>query len=130
MLHGRYNSKKIKHLHERCLVLTYCGRVSSYEELLANNRSCSVHHRNIQSFVIEPFKVKNELVPMITANVVFAALGNHYNIHNHNNFRVPFARTIYHGSTDSISYLGSRIWDIVSTKQKQPPKVFYRKRCC
>ena len=48
MLHSRCNNNKIKHLHERCLKLTYCDKASSYEELLEKDGSVSIHHRNIQ----------------------------------------------------------------------------------
>ena len=53
-------------------------------------------------------KVKNELAPMITANVFTAIPENHYNLRNYNGSRLPFARTIYHG-TESFSYLGPKI---------------------
>ena len=33
--------------------------------------------------------------------------------HYYNGFRLPFARTVYHG-TESILYLGPKTWDIVS----------------
>ena len=39
MLHSRYNDNKIKYLHKRCLRLTYCDKISSYEELLENLRN-------------------------------------------------------------------------------------------
>ena len=39
MLHSRCNNNKIKHLHERCLRLTYCDKTSSYEELLQKDGS-------------------------------------------------------------------------------------------
>ena len=48
MLHTRCNNNKIKHLHERCLRLTYCDKKSSYKELLEKDGSVSIHHRNIQ----------------------------------------------------------------------------------
>ena len=69
MLHSRCNNNKIKHLHERCLRLTYCDKTSSYEELLEKDGSVSIHHRNIQSLATEMYKVKNAIAPMITANV-------------------------------------------------------------
>ena len=53
------------------------------------------------------YKVKNELTPMITANVFTAIPENHYNLRNYNGFRLPCTRTIYHG-TESISYLGPK----------------------
>ena len=61
------------------------------------------------------YKIKNELAPMITANVFTAIPENHYNLCNYNGFRLPFARTVYH---EIISYLGLKIWDIVPTELK------------
>ena len=60
-------------------------------------------------------KVKNEPAPTITANIFGTLPENHYNLRNYNDFRIPFARTVYHG-TESISYLGTKIWDIVPIK--------------
>ena len=118
MLHTRCNNNKIKHLHERCLRLTYCDKKSSYEELLEKNGSVSIHHKNIQSLAIEMYKVKNEIAPMITANVFTRMPENHYNFRHRSDFIVPFARTVYHG-TESISYLGPKIWDIVPSELKK-----------
>ena len=36
---------------------------------------------------------------------------------DYSDFQIPFALTVYHG-TDSISYLGPKIWDIVPAKMK------------
>ena len=53
-------------------------------------------------------KVKNELAPMITANVFTTIPENHYNLHTYNGFILSFAKTVYHG-TESISYLEPKI---------------------
>ena len=63
------------------------------------------------------YKAKNKLAPMITANVFTTIPENHYNLRNYNGFRLPFARTVYHG-TESISYLGPKIWNIVPAELK------------
>ena len=49
----------------------------------------------IQSLAIEIYKVKEELSPIVTANVFCAMLENHYNHYNlRNYFRVTFPRTL------------------------------------
>ena len=118
MLHSRSNNNKIKHLHERCLRLTYCDKTSSYEKLLEKDGSVSIHHRNIQSLAIEMYKVKNKIAPIITANIFCPMPENHYNLRNQNDFEIPFVRTVYHG-TESISCLGPKIWNIVPPEFKQ-----------
>ena len=108
---------KIKHLHDRCLRLTYCDKNSSYEELLEKDGSVSIHHRNL---AILQYEIKNELAPMITTNVFTPIPENHYIFRNYNGFRLLFARTVYHG-TESILYLGSEIQDIVPPELKKCP---------
>ena len=81
MLHSRKNNNKIKHLHERCLRLTYSmhaysDKRSSYENLLEKGNSVSIHHKNISQ-----------------------------------------VNSVFHG-TESISYLGPKIWDIVPEEFK------------
>ena len=96
ILHGCCrNNNKIKHLHERCLRLTYCDMTSSCVELLEKDGSASIHHRNIQSLLIEMYKAENELAPTITANIFGTMPENHYNLRNYNYFRIAFAITVY-----------------------------------
>ena len=54
------------------------------------------------------YKVKLELAPIITAKVFSGTLGTHWNLRNHNDFRVPFTRTVYFG-IEIISYLRPKI---------------------
>ena len=56
--------------------------------------------------------IKNELTLMIIANVFTTIPENHYNLCSYNGFRLRFVRTVYHG-TESVPYLGPKIWDNV-----------------
>ena len=78
----------------------------------------SIHHINIQSLAIEMYKIKNEIAPMITANMFTRLPENHYNFRHRSDFKVAFARKVYHG-TESISYLGPKICDIVPSELKK-----------
>ena len=62
-------------------------------------------------------KIKNELAPTITANIFDTMPENHYNLRNYTDRRIPFARTVYHG-TERISYLEPKIRDIVPIELK------------
>ena len=55
--HSRGLNYKINSLHERALRITYGDKLSSFQELLKNNNSVCIHHRNIQTPVTEMFKV-------------------------------------------------------------------------
>ena len=71
MIHSRYNNNKIKNLHERCLRLTCCDKTSSYEKLIEKDDSVSIHLEiETSSLEIEIYKVKNELAPTITVNIL------------------------------------------------------------
>ena len=117
MLHSRSNNNKIKHLHERCLRIVYQDKQSSYENLLVKDGTVSMHHRNIQALAIEMYKIKNDLSTEILSNIFTQRTQNHYSLRNASDFQIPFVRTVYHG-TESISYLGPEIWDIVPAEMK------------
>ena len=63
MFCSREMNRKINHIHERSLRLVYNDYHSTFEELLKNDKSVSIHHRNIQQVAIEMYKVKNDLSP-------------------------------------------------------------------
>ena len=118
MLHSRQNNTIIKQLHEKCLRLVFNDKLSSYEELLVKDGSVSIHQKNIQALAIEMFKIKKGLSPEIISDIFTQQTEFCYNLRHQNDFRVPFVRTVKHGS-ESISYLGPKIWNILPVDLKQ-----------
>ena len=55
------------------------------------------------------------LYPQQKHDVFSATSENHYNLRNHNDFGVSFSKTVYHNSTENISYLGPKLQDVVPT---------------
>ena len=55
----------INKLHERALRVVLGGDLSYFELLFQNNNDIYSHHKNVQSLIIEMFKIKNELAPPI-----------------------------------------------------------------
>ena len=60
MFNSRKLNNKINRLHEKCLRVVYNDRLSTFEKLLNNNNSVSIHHKNLQCLATEMFKVNLE----------------------------------------------------------------------
>ena len=69
MLQNRRNSNIIKNLYDRCLRLIYNNKNLSYEELVTNDSSVSIHYRNMQALATELYKIKNELSPELFTEI-------------------------------------------------------------
>ena len=69
MFHSRGVNNKINHLHERSLQIVYKDNISSFEDLLKNDRSFTIHQMNIQSLATELFKVKGNLLKNIMYDI-------------------------------------------------------------
>ena len=62
-------------------------------------------------------KVKNEMSPEIICGIFTPRINKHYNLRHMNYFEIPFVRIVYNG-TESVSYLGPKIWNIVPEEYK------------
>ena len=72
-------------LHERPLRLVYRDRQSLFEELINKDKSVTIHHRKLQVFDTEPYKVYYGLAPG-TMNDIFQIRNVTYNL---NDFSLP-----------------------------------------
>ena len=54
---------RINKLHERALRILYRDDVSSLEDLMARDKSITIHERNINLFAVEMYKVKYGILP-------------------------------------------------------------------
>ena len=110
MFHSRKLNERINHIHERALRIVYKDFNSSFEELLIEDNSLNIHHRNLQKLVTEIFKVKNSLSPELmnvfeftekntlpTNNLAFQVEEDPYNTYG---IETPF-------------YLGPKLWNLV-----------------
>ena len=117
MCHSRANNGKINRLHERCLRIIYSDKQSSFETLLEKDGSVSVHNRNLQILATEMYKIKNDLSPLIVTELFEQRNEQHYDLRKNSQFTIPPIRTVYHGS-ESISFLGPKIWNILPDRLK------------
>ena len=102
MCHSRKRYHEINRLHEKCLRIIYNDRRSSYEELLSKDDSVFMHHKNLQKFVIEIYKVVNGLCPEIMNEFFQFPIQSHCNLRNNATFRTPSFNIIFKRK-DSVS---------------------------
>ena len=111
MFHNRTCNNKINFLHERMLRIVYKDYKSSFAELLSEDKSLTVHHRNVQKLAIEMYKIKNELCPKIILDL-FKEATHSYNLRNSLICGSCKIKTVRYG-TETITYLGPKIWSII-----------------
>ena len=98
--------EKINKLHERSLRILYKDDSSSFNELLKKDKSVTMHVRNIQLLAIEMYKVNNNLSPSFIVDI-FPIKEASYNIRE--------------WGTESLCYLGPKIWDLLPDEMKIAP---------
>ena len=84
---------------------------SSFAELLSEDKSFTVHHKNVQKLAIEMYKVKNELCPKIMLDL-FEEVTHPYNPRNGLICGFYKIKNICYG-TESVTYRGPKIWSVI-----------------
>ena len=104
MFHSRHLNNKINRIHERALRITYKDYESSFNTLLEKDNSVSIHTKNLQTLMIEMFKIKVNINPPFMKEIFCER-----NLRNNNEFLLPRVRTTSYGS-ETIKYRGQRLW--------------------
>ena len=111
MFHSRTLNNKMNKLHEGALRLVYDDENLTFQELLDLDNSMTIHHRKIQKFAIEMFKIKNNLSSPLMKKI-FNENTNAYDLRNKRCWEATNVRTVHCG-TETISYRGPKTWDMV-----------------
>ena len=117
MCQSRIVNSKINKLHERCLRITYNDKKSPFKELLETDKSVSIHIKNLQVLATEMFKVYRNIFSHIVTQL-FQSRNNDYNLRQFSQFELPNVRSVF-CETESISFLGPKIWNIVPNEFKK-----------
>ena len=117
MNHSRSLNNKINRLHERRLRIIYNDNISSFKELLEEDAAVTIHQRNIQVFVTELFKIKNNLSPPLMREI-FPSRNISNKLRSDTYFMGRNVKTINNG-TESLTYLAPKIWNILPTEIKE-----------
>ena len=120
MCHSRENNNKINRLHEKCLRIIYNYKRSSFNALLEKDGSVSIHEKNIKILATEMFKVSKNLAPPQMHEIIKLKGQPHYNLRYNSLVFRPLVKSVYK-STESVSFLGPNIWDILPDTYKDMP---------
>ena len=109
MLYNRKLNERISHIHERALRIVCKDFESLFPDLLIENNSLNIHHKNLQKLVTGIFKVKNGLSTDFMN--VFEFIEKAYSLQT--NF--TFQETKYGIETP---YLGPKLWNLAPNEYK------------
>ena len=110
MFHSRTLNNQINRIHERALRIVYNDKNSSLNQLLFIDESFTIHERNIQTLAVELFKIIHGLSPEIMKDILPLKEKNNYCTNFP--FKTRNVHTVTYG-TETISYLGPKIWSLI-----------------
>ena len=118
MFCSRTLNNMINKLHERSLRIILNYYSSNFNILLENNNDISNHHRNIQAFLTEVFKMKNELAPPVMESILNKRF-NAYNLRYFQEFATERRRrTVWYG-LETFSYRYSQLCSLLPESLKE-----------
>ena len=116
MFHGRKLNNRINNTHEHALRIVYRDYKSTFKQLLKQNKSVSIHQRNLQILATEIFKV-NGLNPVIMEDV-FNFKNLAYKFHNVKTLNRSNVSSVKY-RTEAVTSLGAKIWKMLPNDYKE-----------
>ena len=117
MCHSRSLNNRISNLHERALRIVYQDKKSDFENLLKNDKSVTIHVRNLHYLVTEVYKVKNNISLEIMREIFHFQENENYNLRSDTYLASRNMRTTLFGK-ETVSNLGDKIWPLLPEKLK------------
>ena len=114
---SRSSNNIINKVHERALRVLLNDHEGDFEKLLYINNDVCNHHRNIQTLLIEIFKVKKSFAPPIMESIL-KRRNNTYNLRNFQEFKTERKRTVYF-SLETIRYRYPQLWSLLPEHMRQ-----------
>ena len=98
----------------------YSDTKSSFDELLDKDESVSIHHQNIQQLGFRKVQKFLRVKTLKIVNEIFRIRNEtSYELRQRLSFHTPSVNTVFSG-TESIRFLGPKIWELVPNNIKYP----------
>ena len=117
MCHSRGLNNRINKLLERSLRILYQDKKSDFETLLKNDKSVTIHVRNLHYLVTEFYKVKNNISPEIMRDMFHFQENGNYNLRSGTHLASRDMRTTLLGK-ETVSNLRAKIWPLLPEELK------------
>ena len=127
MCHSRIINKKINRLLKRCLRIIYGDKQPSFEELLEKDSSVCNHERNIQILATEMYQVSKSMSPPQITELLAQRNEHLYDLRHNDEFLQPYVNSARY-RTETISYLGTKIWGMVPDTYKNIDSLYNFKK--
>ena len=112
MYHGRKVKSKRSHFHEKILCIAYKNNALLFEELSEFDKSFKIHRRNIESYAIEFFKIKNNLSVTIINDILQPRAVSFNKLSSQIDCTKANANSKHIG-INSRRYMTGKVWDLV-----------------
>ena len=117
MICSRQTNNMINKIQERTLRIVLNDHISDFETMLRNINRITIHHRNIQTLMIELFKIKYDLAPPIM-DFLLNRRTICYNVRDLQEFQSEKKRTVFYG-LETMSNRAPQLWAILLEDFKQ-----------
>ena len=108
MCHSRGLNNRINNLHERALRIVYQDKKLDFETLIKNDKSATIHVRNLHYLVTEVYKVKNNISPEIMREIFHFQENENYTLRSGTHLASRNMRTTLFGK-EAVLNLGVKI---------------------
>ena len=109
MFHSEHTNNKINKLHERALRIAYDDNVSTFDQLLAMNKSFCIQHQIIQRLLIGIYKALHDISGK-SLKQLFAKGESTISLWSKHELVITQVNSVLKGK-NSLRYFGSVIWN-------------------
>ena len=121
MFHSQHTNNKIKKLHERALRFAYDDNVSTFDQLLAMDKSFCIQHQIIQRLLIEIYKALHDISGK-SLKELFVKGESTISLCSKHELVISLVNSVLKGK-NSLRYFGSVIWNSQPTEIREDPSI-------
>ena len=121
MFRSQHTNNKIKKLHERALRFAYDDNVSTFDQLLAMDKSFCIQHQIIQRLLIEIYKALHDISGK-SLKELFVKGESTISLCSKHELVISLVNSVLKGK-NSLRYFGSVIWNSQPTEIREDPSI-------